>query len=82
MAQAEVARRFEIDQGLNDDRAGTSVVQRELKIRSFGGCGVGVRPFGFYPWCEVDQFGVAQLLAARHPLRFRPKMAQIAVVTG
>ena len=26
-------------------------------------------PFGFYPWREVDQFGVAQLLAP--PLRFR-----------
>src|SRR6476661_7814417 len=46
---AQTARRLEIDQGLYDDRAGTSVVQRELRIRSFGGCGVGVPSVWFLP---------------------------------
>jgi hypothetical protein len=80
--RALVARRLELDQVLHDDRAGSSVVQCELRIKSFGFAKWECRPFGFYPWREVDQFGVAQLLAARHPLRFRPKMAQIAAVTG
>ena len=54
--------------------------QGELRIRSFGGCGVGVRSF-FLFMNEVDQFGVAQLLA-EPSARDRLKMAQIAAVMG
>ena len=61
-SSASFRRRVEIDQGLYGGRAGSSQ-SLELRIRSFGCCGVGVRSVWFLSMNRVDQFGADGLFA-------------------
>jgi hypothetical protein len=54
-----VARTLEIDQGLYDDRVGTSVAELRFEVLAVAEWEWECRPFGFYPWRKVDQFSIA-----------------------